>query len=44
MGFNDFYLFLMCPPVLIVGIAMIVYTIGVAGLVGIGVRLFNFNQ
>lgn len=37
MAFCDLYLFIMCPPVIAIGIAMIVYTIGVAGLVGVGV-------
>ena len=41
MSYNDLYLFFMCPPVIAVGTAMIVYTIGVAGLVGIGVSSTN---
>ena len=38
-AFIEIYLFIMCPPVIIMGIALVIWTIGVAGLAGIGVSL-----
>lgn len=36
-AFWDLFWLFMCPPVICLGIALIVYTIGVAGLAGVAV-------
>jgi hypothetical protein len=37
MAFTEAYIGLMCPPVILIGCILVVRTIGIAGLVGIGV-------
>ena len=40
MAYTEAGLIVMCPPVIIIGCALIINTIGVAGLAGVGVCFF----
>lgn len=40
MAYIEAYVAMMCPPTIIIGCALIIWTIGVAGIAGIAVRRF----